>query len=218
MKRRLPDYSTDFSLLDDVVRVHQVLSKSTNRSLYDWWTRWNEVYFENTLRPLFLGVGNTDYGKWLGTDHFEPMRQIVIQKQGSSCAIRGEHHVLAARRHEAFANLSRADYATALILLHEMMHQACHEAGEWVDNCHQGPLWIAHCNYIGNDLGLGLTYSQMKRGKERAQGKQPRANVWQAVQKQLLPATDRFATYDECRMFPFRNCETNGSDRPGCFL
>jgi hypothetical protein len=103
----------------------------------------------------------------------------------------------------------------ALILLHEMMHQACHEAGEWVDNCHQGPLWLAHCNHIGGDLGLGLTFARMKRGKtpmldddgvpiKNAKGEQLRANKWMPMEKKLLPNTNRTASYDECRMFPLR--------------
>lgn len=209
----LPQTATDWQLFDELVRVHLSVSELVDRDLYEWWGQWNRLYFAETLRPLFLHSGNTDYGKALGCCHFRPTREILVQKQGIKAPAKGMHHSRSVRQHEAFAGLSEQQYAVALIVLHEMVHQACFEAG--VDAGHEGEPWADHCNAIGADLGLRLTFSPMHRGKEArlnvdgtpardAAGKPIRDNVWRPTRDKLLPGTDRFATVSECRHFPFR--------------
>lgn len=216
MQRTLPKTSTDFGLLDDLIRVHESTAIDVDRSLYTWWKRWNKIYFENTLRPLFLHYGLSDYGRALGHYALRPVREILIQKVGRKKSEQCLSVHVAAKHHEAFKDLSKYQYSLALVLLHEMMHQSEHETGGSVgDNCHQTTTWLEYCNFIGNDLGLGLTYSTMARQKvsktddegnivKNAQGQTMRKNIWKPKAKELLPNTVRFATYDECRRFPFR--------------
>jgi hypothetical protein len=219
MQRTLPKASTDFGLLDELIRVHESVSTLADRSLYDWWQRWNKAYFNNTLRPLFIYFGNSDYGRHLGFHRVLPRREIMIQKSGISCDIKGLHHIESAKRHDAFSDVPDSQYALALILLHEMMHQAVYEAGgDLNDNCHLTPIWLELCNFIGDDLGLGLTYAPMVRAKQAQrnddgnaikshEGKTVRQNVWRPKKAELRANTERFATYDECRKFPFRGDE-----------
>lgn len=219
MTRKLPKSKTDFDLLDDLIRVHESTAIGVDRSLYEWWKRWNKIYFENSLRPLFLHFGLSDYGRALGHYALQPVREILIQKVGRRKSEQCLSVHDAAKHHEAFKDLSKYQYSLALVLLHEMMHQLDHETGGFNgdngDNCHQTPTWLEYCNFIGNDLGLGLTYAPMARQKvsktddegnivRNAQGQAMRVNVWKPMAGELLPNTVRFATYDECRRFPFR--------------
>jgi hypothetical protein len=224
MQRTLPKASTDFGLLDDLIRVHESVSTLADRSLYDWWQRWNKAYFENTLRPLFIYFGNSDYGRHVGFCRHLPNREIMIQKPGKTCGIKALHHLESAKRHDAFNDVPDSQYALALILLHEMMHQAAFEADSPLkDNCHLTPIWLEHCNFIGDDLGLGLTYTPMVRAKQAQrnddgtaikshEGKTVRQNVWRPKKAELRAGTERFATYEECRMFPFR-CDGKISEK-----
>lgn len=206
--RPLPTAVTDWSLFNDLVRVHQSVAtdaSSCDREMYEWWAQWNRLYFNETLRPLFIYTGNSDYGKYLGFCRYLPSREIMIQQQGIKSPIKGEHYGASVMRHSAFAGLSEMQYCVALMLLHEMIHQACFEAG--VNPDHEGAPWATHCNVIGADLGLRLTFSEMKRGKaakEKGQASEKRRNVWRPVSDALLPGTDRLATVEECRSFPWR--------------
>lgn len=207
--RALPESTTDWDLFDDLVKVHKSVTDELawSRDLYDWWAAWNRIYFAEKLKPLFIYSGNTDYGKFLGLCRYLPTREILIQKQGIKSPEKGEHHGYSVRHHEAFGHLTDTQYNVALIVLHEMIHQACFEAG--VDPNHEGAPWAAHCNYIGNDLGLGLTFSEMRRSKvtiQQENNSKSRVNIWRPKKRiDLLPNTDRFATVEECRCFPFRD-------------
>jgi len=210
--RKLPATATDYDLLNNLITVHENTSSALDRSVYNWWKKWNTIYFEDTLKPLFIYYGNTNYGKSIGQYNLEP-REILLQKTSINNFTKTAHHTTSAIRHKEFENITEEQYGTALILLHEMMHQAVFELGEERHlNCHLDPNWLEHCNFIGNDLGLNLTFTALTRTKESKKGKQQdaasRKNIWKAKKDStLIPGTERLATYDECRMFPFKSDE-----------
>lgn len=207
--RKLPATATDFNLLNNLIIVHENTSSGVDKSVYNWWKKWNTIYFEDTLKPLFIYYGNTNYGKNIGQYNLEP-REILLQKTNINNFTRTAHHTNSAIRHKEFENISDKQYGTALVLLHEMMHQAVVELGEQQHtNCHLDLNWLEHCNFIGNDLGLNLTYATQTRTKESKKEKQQdaasRKNIWKTKKDSaLIPGTERFATYDECRLFPFK--------------
>lgn len=207
--RKLPATATDYDLLNNLIIVHENTSAGVDKSVYNWWKKWNTIYFEDTLKPLFIYYGNTNYGKNIGQYNLEP-REILLQKSNINNFTRSAHHINSAIRHKEFENINERQYGTALILLHEMMHQAVVELGEELNpNCHMDLNWLEHCNFIGNDLGLNLTYTTLTRTKESKKDKQQdtalRKNIWKAKKDSAMtPGTERFATYDECRMFPFK--------------
>jgi hypothetical protein len=205
MARPLPDNKTDFAALDNLIAAQQ--SKNPDGThLYQWWQIWNAAYFENTLSPIVVSYQNTDYGRNLGFCQYDPIKQIVIQKR-TVLPARADNNIM---RHRDFTLLTPGQYCLALVLLHEMMHQACFEAKQ--DPGHNGQPWADHCNFIGKDLKLGVTYSPMKRQKQniidsdgnivRRNGKPVRENVWRPTGT-LLKNTKRFATYKECLYFPW---------------
>lgn len=205
MARTLPNNKTDFALLKEIIAC-QDAKKKDGTHLYDWWQRWNNIYFENTLKPIIVSYQNTDYGRYLGYFRHSPIMEIVIQWRTKTVK-RGSEVM----QHDAFADLTTRQYCLALIVLHEMMHQACFEAG--LDPGHEGQPWLDHCKFIGSDLKLGLTYSPMKRQKEsvlkdgtvlRRAGRAVRQNVWRPTSTELFSGTDRFASHDEIIYFPFR--------------
>lgn len=210
--RKLPATATDFNLLNNLIIVHANTSSGVDRSVYNWWKKWNNIYFEDTLKPLFIYYGNTNYGNSIGQYNLEP-REILLQKTSINNFTKAAHHSNSAIRHKEFQNITEEQYGTALILLHEMMHQAVTELGEEKHpNCHMDLNWLEHCNFIGNDLGLNITYATLTRTKESKKVKQQetssRKNIWKAKNNSvLIPDTERFATYDECRMFPFKSDE-----------
>lgn len=164
--RKLPATVTDYNLLNNLIMVHENTSSALDRSIYKWWSKWNTIYFKNTLKPLFVHYGNTDYGNSIGHYCSEP-REILLQKSSINNFTKASHHTNSAIRHEEFKNISEEQYGAALILLHEMMHQAVIELGEVQHpNCHMDLNWLEHCNFIGNDLGLNLTYTTLTRTKE----------------------------------------------------
>ena len=212
----LPASSTDDDLLRQVINVHSVtyiprldvtLAKSID--LYEWWALWNDIYFHNTLTPLFITEGNTDYGKYLGFCQYYPERKILIQQQsvktekgGKFCA----HHGNSVKRHPRFESLTAEQYNIALLLLHEMIHQTCYEAD--VEPGHNSPAWADWCNLIGSDLGMTLTFSEMKSAKETVilpDGSKTRVSIMVPVDHaKLLPNTTRFAEYSEQCRFPWQ--------------
>lgn len=210
--RKLPASTTDFNLLNNLIVVHENTSSALDRSVYNWWKKWNNIYFEDTLKPLFIYYGNTNYGKYIGQYSPEP-REILLQKSSINSFTKTSHHTKSVIRHKEFQNISEQEYGTALVLLHEMMHQAVDELQEPQHlNCHLDPNWLDHCNFIGNDLGLKLTFATLTRTKESKKEKQQlaslRKNIWRAKKNSILtPGTERFATYSECRMFPFNSDE-----------
>ena len=215
MEAPLPKGHTDHALLGQIVNVHRVTFQEGQHGgvqpavLYDWWRHWNAIYFQSTLMPLFITEGNTDYGKYLGFCQYTPERRILIQQRSIQTEASGafaSHHGASVRRHPVFAGLEEGDYNIALLLLHEMMHQACFEAGQ--DAGHNSPAWAAWCNLIGQDLGLTITFSQMKKGKKTVPTsgeKKKRITVMLPVNgAELLPGTTRFAEYAEQCRFPWQ--------------
>lgn len=215
----LPKSKTDFDLLEDLIRVHETVinPETSDRDLYRWWQLWNSIFFEERLHPIIVLTGLTDYGKFLGYCKAFPERYIMIQKNGIASKQdgdeKGAHHARSCKLHPFFKSLTPQQYGVALIVLHEMIHQACFEAK--VDASHEGEPWALHCNAIAPELGLPLTYAPMKRTKRTLRnengkairtwdGKLERVNVWVPLWKEsdLRPGT-RFATHDECRSFPF---------------
>jgi hypothetical protein len=207
MARTLPNNKTDYELFNGLVSIQQ--AKDPNGThLYDWWKLWNAAYFDNTLAPIVVSYQNTDYGRCLGFCMNAPIKQIVIQWR-TRLPVSAHKDVI---RHKAFAELNLGKYCQALVLLHEMIHQACFEANQ--DPSHEGQPWADHCNHIGKHLQLGLSYSAMKRQKEnmldeagsviRRNGRAVRRNVWRPVNNKLIKGTDRFATHQECSHFPWR--------------
>jgi len=207
MARTLPSNKTDYDLFDKLVAIQKAKSPAGTH-LYDWWKLWNAAYFNNTLAPIVVSYQNTDYGRNLGFCMYEPIKQIVIQKRTN---LPHRAH-LEVKRHAAFKGLDQGQYCLALVVLHEMMHQACFEANQ--DPNHEGQPWADHCNHIGKHLQIGLTYSAMTRQKEnmvddvgnviRRDGRAVRRNVWRPVNDKLIKGTSRFATHQECRCFPWR--------------
>lgn len=207
MARTLPNNKTDYDLFNKLVAIQKAKSPEGTH-LYDWWKLWNDIYFDNTLAPIVVSYQNTHYGRYLGFCMYEPIKQIVIQWR-TSIPVKAHKDVI---RHEAFADLSLGKYCQALVLLHEMIHQACVEANQ--NPSHEGQPWADHCNYIGKHLQIGLTYSAMTRQKEnmvddagnviRRNGRAVRRNVWRPVNDKLIKGTNRFATHKECRCFPWR--------------
>jgi hypothetical protein len=205
--RALPNNKTDYELFNSLVAIQQAKDpKGTH--LYDWWKTWNAAYFNNTLAPIVVSYQNTDYGRNLGFYMYEPIKQIIIQKR-TNLPIEAHAEV---KRHKAFEGLDQGRYCLALVLLHEMIHQACSEANQ--DPSHEGQPWADHCNYIGKHLQIGLSYSAMTRQKAnvvdddgsvvRQGGRALRRNVWRPTNDTLLKGTDRLATHQECRHFPWR--------------
>ena len=177
---------------------HRVMGD--DEELKEMWTKWNEIFFSSSLSPTLVTYENTDYGKWLGQFHLNTGR-ITIRKYGhntnsSQCA----HHLLACRRHEAFKGLTDFKYGIALVVLHEMMHQAVHENGG--NNKHYSQDWADWCNLIAMELDIGLTYAGLKRGKTKTiEGS--RKNIWKPIDKTFqLRENTRMATFQEMYTFP----------------
>lgn len=216
LQRTLPATTTDPELFQQVINVHNhvyvpdLLGETVyhHRVLYDWWNKWNQIYFDNTLTPLFITEGNTDYGKYLGYCMYQPERKILIQQRSIETQEShrfAKHHGNSVRRHEAFESLTDDAYNIALLLLHEMIHQACFEAG--VDAAHDSGSWADHCNYIGQDLGMTITFAKFKQVKVPyvdEHGNKKRMSKMKPVHQNLLPGTERMAEYGEQCRFPFQ--------------
>jgi hypothetical protein len=207
-----PSGTTDLDLFQQVINVHAITfrSEDANDRYYRWWQLWNGLYFRNSLTPLFITEGNTDYGKYLGFCQYSPERKILIAKRSAEREDSGEfcrHHGKSVRQHEAFADLSSEDYCIALLLLHEMIHQACAEA--LVDPGHNSVDWADWCNLIGTDLGLTLTHTPMRKGKETVilpDGSKKRVTVMIPIKGARVleeHGHTRFAEYAEQCRFPF---------------
>jgi hypothetical protein len=167
--------------------------------VYDWFELWNERFFGNRLRPVHINVSLTRYGKNLGLCHYEPVQYIEIHPQCWKGA--------AAHHSQAIGDTAMP--SAAWVVLHEMIHLATAQtAGEiWGadDNCHTTASWVGWCNFIAEQLGMPLSYVEMKRGKERTSDGAARVNAWKSrvgIEPIIRPGT-RLATYDETRCFPY---------------
>ena len=163
--------------------------------VYDWFEMWNAAFFSNRLKPVHLNVSLTDYGASLGRCFYAPVQFIEIHPQ---CWKGGADR----------QNLGRSTdiHPAALVTLHEMIHLAeAQTIGATIGaNCHATPTWIGWCNFIAEQVGLPMTYGQMKRGKAKADALGHRANIWKHGKDATVRPGTRLASYDETRCFPFR--------------
>lgn len=154
--------------------------------LYDLFAHWNREVFADRLMPVHCNVALTPYGHTIGLCHYNPVQFIEIHP---AC---WDGH---ADHHAQWTDGS----GVSGVMLHEMIHLACSQAGQ--DPDHKGAPWAAWCDFIGQYLGLPLTYVQHSRRKASTTDGR-RVNVWvPTVPTEPRPST-RLASYAEIRSFP----------------